>query len=100
MMRKIAKAWGAKRPMTVYTKTSSNGARKLVLGVHELCRKEMVMKRTILLLIALATAGCASNVRTEQTDNPRITPTSITGVTSSQGQNVYEKIPLPAKTAR
>jgi len=58
------------------------------------------MKRTILLLVALAAAGCASNVRTEITDNPRVTPTSTTGVTSAQGQNVYEKIPLPAKTAR
>ena len=72
----------------------------MVLGVHELCRKEILMKRTILLLIALATVGCATNVRNETTDNPRVTPTSTTGVTSSQGQNVYEKIPLPAKAAR
>lgn len=57
------------------------------------------MKRTILLLILMTAAGCASHVRNEKTDNPRITPTSMTGVTSAQGQNVYEKIPLPSKPA-
>ena len=59
------------------------------------------MKRTILLLMLITAAGCASHVRTEKTDNPRITPTSMTGVTSAKGQNVYEKIPLATKpTAR
>ena len=59
------------------------------------------MKRTIVLLIAIAAVGCASHVRTEKTDNPRVTPTSSTGVTSAKGQNVYEKIPFPARsTAR
>ena len=59
------------------------------------------MKRTILLLIAITAVGCASHVRTEKIDNPRVTPTSTTGVTSAKGQNVYEKIPLPARpTAR
>ena len=53
------------------------------------------MKRIVFLLIAIATAGCAS-VGPERTDNPRVTPTSMTGVTSSRGTNVYEKIPAPA----
>ena len=53
------------------------------------------MKRIVLLLIAIATAGCAS-VGPERTDNPHVTPTSLTGVTSSRGTNVYEKIPAPA----
>lgn len=56
------------------------------------------MKRMILLLIAIATVGCAS-VGPEKTDNPRITPTSMTGVTSTKGTNVYEKIPAPAAAA-
>ncbi len=49
------------------------------------------MKRTIL-LIALTVIGCRSAVGPEITDNPKITPTSKTGVTSTRGQNVYEKI--------
>jgi hypothetical protein len=58
------------------------------------------MKRTLLLLIAIATVGCAS-VGPEKNDNPKISPTSMTGVTSTKGSNVYEKIPLPAtSTAR
>ena len=57
------------------------------------------MKRTILLLIAIAAVGCASHVRNEKTDNPRVTPTSTTGVTSANGQNVYEKIPHPATSS-
>ena len=72
----------------------------MVTGLHELCRKEIAMKRTILLLIAVAAVGCASHVRNEMKDNPRVTPTSSTGVTSNKGQNVYEKIPHPATTAR
>lgn len=57
--------------------------------------KEIVMKRIALLLIAIAAAGCAS-VGPERTDNPRVTPTSLTGVTSTRGTNVYEKIAPPA----
>jgi hypothetical protein len=58
------------------------------------------MKRILLLLIAIATVGCSS-VGPEKNDNPRITPTSMTGVTSAKGANVYEKIPVPAtSTAR
>ena len=59
------------------------------------------MKRTILLLlIAVTVAGCSS-MGAEKTDNPKITPTSMTGVTSEKGANVYEKIPAPAtSTAR
>jgi hypothetical protein len=53
------------------------------------------MKRAVLFLIAIAVAGCAS-VGPEKNDNPRITPTSLTGVTSDRGTNVYEKIPAPA----
>jgi hypothetical protein len=53
------------------------------------------MKRIVLFLIAIATAGCAS-VGPEKTDNPHVTPTSLTGVTSTRGTNVYEKIPAPA----
>jgi len=53
------------------------------------------MKRIVLLLIVIATAGCAS-VGPETTDNPRVTATSLSGVTSTRGTNVYEKIPAPA----
>jgi hypothetical protein len=72
----------------------------LLRRVHELCRmrKEKVMKRmTLLLLISIAAAGC-SLAGSDKADNPRITPTSVTGVTSTKGQNVYEKIPVPAAT--
>ena len=56
------------------------------------------MKRTtLLLLMAIAALGCSS-LGTEKVDNPHITPTSMTGVTSTKGQNVYEKIPVPATT--
>jgi hypothetical protein len=56
------------------------------------------MKRAVLLLIVIAAVGCAHYVRNEKTDNPKVTPTSSTGVTSTKGQNVYEKIPLPARS--
>ena len=61
----------------------------------------MLMKKTVLLLfIAFAVVACSS-VGRETNDNPRITPTSMTGVTSTKGANVYEKIPAPAtSTAR
>ena len=52
----------------------------------------MLAKRLFLLLVLLA--GCASAGH-EINDNPKITPTSQTGVTSDKGTNVYEKIPLP-----
>lgn len=57
----------------------------------------MMRRLTILLLLVLA--GCAS-MGHETVDNPHITPTSKTGVTSVRGQNVYEKIPeaAPATT--
>jgi len=56
------------------------------------------MKRTtLLLLMSIAALGCSS-VGSEKTDNPHITPTSMTGVTSTKGQNVYEKIPVPTTT--
>lgn len=46
------------------------------------------MKRMILLLlIAVIAAGCSS-MGAEKTDNPKITPTSMTGVTSEKGTNV------------
>ena len=53
------------------------------------------MKRVVIFLIAIGIAGCSS-VGPEKNDNPRITPTSRTGVTSARGTNVYEKIPAPA----
>ena len=57
------------------------------------------MKRTILLLLILS-AGCAIT-GPETQDNPHITPTSKTGVTSTKGTSVYEKIPeTPAPAQR
>ena len=35
----------------------------------------------------------------EVSDNPHITPTSKTGVTSDRGKNVYEIIPEPSAPA-
>lgn len=56
------------------------------------------MKRIFVLLsIAIALSACHSAIGPETTDNPRITPTSMTGVTSTKGQNVYEKIPAPPR---
>ena len=55
----------------------------------------MLPRRTVLLLLLLA--GCS--VGHEINDNPHITPTSKTGVTSARGQNVYEKIPQPSAPA-
>ncbi|HUJ12837.1 MAG TPA: hypothetical protein VL284_03520 [Thermoanaerobaculia bacterium] len=54
----------------------------------------MLLKRLIPLLLLLL-FGCGSWGH-EIRDNPKITPTSQTGVTSDRGQNVYEKIPEPA----
>ena len=50
------------------------------------------------ILLALGLSGCRSLVGPEIKDNPRITPTSMTGVTSTKGTNVYEKIATPPAT--
>jgi len=47
----------------------------------------------LLILISLTLAGCRTLVGPEVDDNPRITPTSVTGVTSDKGTNVYANLP-------
>jgi len=53
----------------------------------------MLLRRSILLLLLLAGCGTMGH---EINDNPHITPTSKTGVTSDRGKNVYEMIPDPS----
>jgi hypothetical protein len=59
------------------------------------CKEDfMLSKRTALFLSLLLAAGCGT-MGHEINDNPQITPTSKTGVTSDRGKNVYEMIPEP-----
>jgi len=55
----------------------------------------MMPRRTTLFLSLLLLAGCGT-MGHEINDNPHITPTSQTGVTSDRGKNVYEMIPEPS----
>ena len=58
------------------------------------------MRRLALLtLISLTLAGCRALVGSEVNDNPRITPTSVTGVTSDKGTNIYTNLPPTTTTA-
>jgi len=45
------------------------------------------------LLAAIGVCGCRSLAGRDVNDNPRITPTSVTGVTTSKGSSVYANIP-------
>jgi hypothetical protein len=54
-----------------------------------------------LLLLAAAVSGCRSLAGSDTQDNPnRISPTSMTGVTSDRGTNVYAKVPASTSAAR
>ena len=52
-------------------------------------------RRTVLFLSLILLAGCGT-MGHEINDNPQITPTSKTGVTSDRGKNVYEMVPEPS----
>jgi hypothetical protein len=47
----------------------------------------------LLTLICFGLLGCRALVGPETNDNPRVTPTSRTGVTSERGTNVYANQP-------
>ena len=52
--------------------------------------------RRLALVILISLCGCRTLVGPEINDNPRITPTSKTGVTSEKGTSVYANLPSPS----
>lgn len=51
---------------------------------------------TVILLLTIGLCGCRSLAGRDVEDNPRITPTSQTGVTTTKGTSVYANNPPSA----
>jgi hypothetical protein len=78
--------------MTVYIVPSTRAQQLLTRSKEDF----MLLRRSLLILLLLAGCGTMGH---DINDNPHITPTSKTGVTSDRGRNVYEMIPDPSATA-